>query len=154
MNGISRGTILCFLLLASPLECAAAELTIMVEDAAEPFLRPDGSGYDNEVIIAAFRAAGVEVKLDVVPYARCKKDVEDGKIAACASMSWYEGIESRIAFSSAPVFHVFADVYLNRKSPARASQMADFPRGAVVGIVNEYEYPESILESQRRGVTF
>jgi ABC-type amino acid transport substrate-binding protein len=69
-------------------------------------------------------------------------------------MSWYQGVETRVAFSAVPVFQVYADVYLNRKSPARISSMADFARGAVVGIVNEYEYPESVSQSQRGGVTF
>src|SRR5262249_27831202 len=154
-NMIAKCTAIAgFLLVASPVECVAAELIIMVEDAAEPFSRPDGSGYANDVIRAAFSAAGLQVKLDVVPYARCKKDVEDGKVAACASMSWYQGVEAKLVFSDAPLFHVYADVFVDRKSPVRISRMSDFNHGAVIGIVNEYEYPDSLQELHGRGVSF
>jgi len=133
---ISRGSriFLGVLLAALPLQCLAAELKIMAEDAAEPFSRPDGTGYANEIVKAAFHAAGVEIQLDVVPYARCKKDVEDGKVVACFSMSWYRGVEDAVAFSELPVIQVYADVFLNRKSPSRVARIEDIGTGAVVGI--------------------
>lgn len=140
------------LLAALPLPCMAADLTIMAEDAAEPFSRADGTGYANDLVKAAFHAAGVEIAFDVVPYARCKKDAEDGKVAACFSMSWYRGVEQTVAFSSLPVLHVYADIFLNRKSPAPIARLDDIGRGAVVGIVNAYEYPGEILELRRKGV--
>src|SRR5258706_1006278 len=82
-----------------PLQCLAADLQIMAEDAAEPFSRADGTGYANEIVKTAFHAAGVEIRFDVVPYARCKKDVDDGKVLACFSMSWDRGVEDTGVFS-------------------------------------------------------
>src|SRR6266849_706847 len=109
----TRGVALVALLLAAaPLDSFAADLTVMAEDAAEPFSRADGTGYANDVVKAAFHAAGVDVALDVVPYARCKKNAEEGRIAACFGMSWYQGVEKVIAFSSLPIFEVHADVFL------------------------------------------
>src|SRR3977135_1580410 len=113
---------LAVLLTALPVPVLAADLTIMVEDAAEPFSRADGTGYANDVVKAAFHAAGVEIQFDVVPYARCKKDVEDGKIVACFSMSWYQGVEEIVAFSDLPVIQVYADIFLNSKSPSRRAR--------------------------------
>src|SRR5882672_8493611 len=124
---------LAVLLTAVPLPSVAADLKIMAEDAAEPFTRADGTGYANEIVKAAFHAAGVEIQFDVVPYARCKKDVEDGKIVACFSMSWYQGVEKIVAFSEVPVIQVYADVFLNRKSPSRAARIQDIGKDAVVG---------------------
>ncbi len=142
---------LAVLLALLPLQCLAADLQIMAEDAAEPFSRADGTGYANEIVKAAFHAAGVEIRLDVVPYARCKKDVEDGKVVACFSMSWYRGVEDTVVFSELPVIQVYADVFLNRNSPPRIARIDDIGKGAVVGIVNEYEYPDAIYGLRSQG---
>jgi len=142
---------LAVLLTALPRPSVAADLKIMVEDAAEPFSRADGTGYANDLVKAAFRAMGVEIQFDVVPYARCKKDVEDGKIAACFSMSWYMGVEDTVAFSDLPVIQVYADVFLNGNSPSRVARIADIGKGATVGIVNQYEYPDAISGLRRQG---
>jgi len=153
MTGAKAGAILSLVILSSPLAAATADLTIMVEDAAPPFSQADGTGFANDVIKAAFRASGVNVTLDVVPYARCKKTVEDGKVAACASMSWYQEVETKVMFSSAPIFVVYADIFYRKSSP-RIARMTDIKPGSSVGIINEYEYPESIYELGRRGVIF
>src|SRR5882672_2575762 len=149
-----RAILVAVLLTALPFDSFAADLTIMAEDAAQPFSRPDGTGYANDVVKAAFHAAGVEVVLDVVPYARCKKNAEEGRIAACFGMSWYQGVEKVVAFSSLPIFEVHADVFLNRKAPARIARLGEIKTGAVIGIVNEYEYPDGIYELRSRGVVF
>ena len=151
---IDAKTLACLFLLGSSLECEAADLTIMAEDAAEPFSRADGTGFANDVVKAAFQAVGVNVALDVVPYARCKKDVEDGKVPACFSMSWYQGVEKTVIFSKRPVFEVYADVFLSAKSLGRIVRLGDIGKGDVVGIVNEYEYPDAVSALRRGGTTF
>src|SRR5215469_11804685 len=143
--------VLSVVLLMLPIEAFAADLTIMAEDAAAPFSQADGTGYANDVVKAAFRAAGVDVALDVVPYARCKHDVADGKVPGCFSMSWYKGVDDVVVFSQEPIFEVYADVFVARKSAARFGRMTDFGRGTTIGIVNEYEYPDEILGLQRNG---
>ena len=142
---------LAALLTALPVPSLAADLIIMAEDAAEPFSRADGTGYANDLVRAAFRAAGVEIQFDVVPYARCKKDVENAKVVACFSMSWYMGLEDKVAFSDLPIIQVYADVFLNRNSPSRVARIADIGKGAMVGIINRYEYPEAIYGLRRQG---
>ena len=148
---VSVRAFLGLLLMVLPGECLAADLTIMAEDAAPPFSRADGTGYANDVVKAAFRAAGVDVALDVVPYARCKRDVADGKVPACFGMSWYKGVEEVVTFSQQPVFEVYADVFVAKKSAARLSRMTDFGRGTTIGIVNEYEYPDEVSGFPRNG---
>ena len=152
MASLRNAAILSFLFLA-PVDCVAANLTLMAEDAAEPFSRSDGTGYANDLVKAAFHASSVEVAFDVVPYARCKKDAEDGKIAGCFSMSWYKGVENAVVFADLPVIQVHADIFVNRNAPARAARLEDFKPGAVVGIVNEYEYPDAIYRLRQQGVT-
>jgi len=141
----------CLLMAAAPPASFAAGLTIMAEDAAPPFSRADGTGFANDVVRAAFKAAGIDVTFDVVPYARCKKDTEDGKVAACFGMSWYSGVERSIVFSDQPVFLVHADVFLLRGASG-VSRAEDLTPGKVVGIVNEYEYPDVVYGLRRNGI--
>src|SRR4051812_32252616 len=78
---------------------ADARLDIMVEDAAAPWSRPDGRGYSNDIVRAAFRAALVDVRLIVVPYARCKRMVSTGRVAACFNMSWDSRLSGQVVFA-------------------------------------------------------
>jgi ABC-type amino acid transport substrate-binding protein len=141
----------CVLMAAGPPQSFAADLTIMAEDAAPPFSRADGAGFANDVVRAAFKAAGLDVALDVVPYARCKKDTEDGKVAGCFGMSWYKGVENSIVFSDQPIFRVHADVFVARGAPG-IKRAEDLTRGKVVGIINQYEYPDAVYDLRRNGV--
>src|SRR5882672_3584311 len=60
-------------------------LIIAVEDDAAPWSLADGTGYANDVVVAAFRAVGVDVQLRVMPYARCKRMAISGDVVACLS---------------------------------------------------------------------
>jgi ABC-type amino acid transport substrate-binding protein len=149
---VGRAVALAFLVLAARWDASfAADLTIMAEDAAPPFSRPDGTGFANDLVKAAFKAAGIDVVLDTVPYARCKKDAEDGRVAACFSMSWYTGVEKSIVFADRPIFRVYADVFLLRGKPG-IQRAEDLTGRKVVGIVNEYEYPDAVYRLRNNGV--
>jgi len=137
---------ICGVVAAAP-EALAAPLTIMVEDASEPFSRPDGSGYANDLVRAAYKAAGIEIRFNIVPYARCKRSLEMAETPACFSMSWVPEFQGRIVFADHPLFVVHADVFTR---PGGAS----LGYGSVVGIVNGYEYPAGINDLARRGVSF
>lgn len=131
---------------------AAPQLTIMVEDASEPFSRPDGSGYANDLVRAAYKAAGVNLSLRVVPYARCREYLKSARIPACFAMSWAKDLENTgIVFSDRPLFEVRADVFQNSASRLRPKSLADIKPGSTVGIINGYEYPDqvSVLEKSR-----
>jgi len=150
---IPRAIALAFVVLAATCDASlAAGVTIMAEDAAPPFSLADGTGFANDLVRAAFKAAGIDVKFDVVPYARCKKDVEAGKVAGCFGMSWYKGMETSVVFSDQPIFRVHADVFVARGTSG-ISRAQDLMRGKIVGIVNEYEYPDTVYNLQQNGVT-
>ena len=141
---------LAVLLTAVPLPSVAADLKIMTEDAAEPFSRVDGTGYANDVVKAAFHAAGVEIQFDVVPYARCKKDVERGKVVACFSMSWYMGVEDTVAFSDLPIIQVYADVCETARREAyelMVQHALDMGADAVIAMrYDATEFSQSVTE--------
>jgi len=95
-------------------------LEIYVENAADPFSRPDGSGYANDVVRAAFEAVGVRVNFKVVPYTRCKYKVLSGEASACVRMSWDPSFEGRIRFADTPLINVTPVYYENRARPLAA----------------------------------
>ncbi|MGC4000870.1 MAG: hypothetical protein QM767_26815 [Anaeromyxobacter sp.] len=141
-----------------PARAPAAEGTveIMVEDAAAPWSGPDGTGYANDVVTAAFREANVGVALRVVPYARCKRAVLDGSIAACVSMTWVPEFKGRVALAKAPLILLNVDVFESpdRPLPRPPAGTCSLPPGAVVGTVLDYEYPAEIAALAKAGAKF
>ena len=133
---------------------AAADLTIMVEDASEPFSRADGSGYANDIVRAAYRASHINVRLDVVPYARCKESVLLGKTPACFAMSWSPEMSGKIVFSDQPIFEVYADIFRSAQASGNLKSATDFRKGSVLGVVRAYEYSDAINQLTKRGVIF
>jgi polar amino acid transport system substrate-binding protein len=140
------------LFLCAPLAAAAAPIVVMAEDASEPFSRADGSGYANDLVRAAFSAAGVDIRLDVVPYARCKDYLLRAKVPACLSMSSEPGLSPQIAFSRLPLFTVYADVYRNPHAAYPVRSLQDLGPKSAIGVINGYEYPPEIKALAQKGV--
>jgi polar amino acid transport system substrate-binding protein len=155
-------------LLASALLCAAPAaaqpeavrqvVEIMVEDAASPWSKRDGTGFANEVVIAALSAMNIDVKLTVVPYVRCKKAVLRGDVPACFSMSPLHEPEyqTRVRLASQPLIWLNADVFENADNPLPrpVARSCELPKGAVVGVVRGYEYPPETMALARAGAVF
>jgi ABC-type amino acid transport substrate-binding protein len=131
-----------------------APVDIMVEDAAAPWSQADGTGYANDVVRAAFAAAKFDVRLVVVPYARCKALALAGSVAACFSMAWEPQLAGRIVFARQPIFKAYARVYGSSRTPNPPVSLDKIPAGSLVGIVNGYEYPSDLSHLRERGVAF
>jgi ABC-type amino acid transport substrate-binding protein len=127
-------------------------LIIAVEDDAAPWSQADGSGYANDLVTAAFKAAGVEVQLHVMPYARCKRMAINGEVAACLSMSPSPEFAGLVQFSAKPLFTCDAGYFYSVNKPPRVSRQEDLPRSTVVGTVIGYEYPAAFDRLSQRGV--
>lgn len=131
-------------------------LTIMVEDAAAPWSKSDGTGYANDVVVAAFKAMGVEARLRVVPYSRCKYMVLNGHVAACFNMSWQPGFEGKIKLAARPIFNVSNDVFepVDSPLPKPPEGQCALPAGTVLGITRDYEYSDQVMALKNSGVVF
>ena len=150
----------CTLSLIAPGFIAAAEthetLTIMVEDAAAPWSKSDGTGYANDVVVAAFKEMAIEVQLKVVPYARCKYLVLNDKAVACFNMSWVPDFEGKIKLASLPIYANNNDIYenINAPLPKPPDGKCTLPPGTVVGVSRGYEYTPQAMALQSAGVMF
>ena len=125
---------------------------ILVENAAAPWSKPDGTGYANDIVIAAFAAAGGEAKLSVVPYVRCKAMVVAGLAPACFSMSPEPGLSDTVVLADMPLFRMHSKFFYNVMTPKKAASENELQPGMVVGLVNGYEYPERIRNLKARGI--
>jgi hypothetical protein len=134
-----------------PAQAPAPTIEIAVEDAADLWSRPDGTGFANEVVRAAYRAVGAEVSFRVVPYARCKRMVIEGAVVACFSMSRDPGLKRSVIFPSMPIFTCYADLVENLAHPLHAARLKELPRGTVVGTVIGYEYPDAVQQAVKSG---
>lgn len=145
---------LCVVLLACTGAAAAppARLQILVEDAASPWSTRGGDGYANDLVRAAFAAAGVDVELVVVPYARCKALVMRGGAVGCFSMSAAPELGSLVRFADKPLFSVTPKFYYNASHKVVAKSVADLKPGMRVGIVHGYEYPPFVSQLAQRGI--
>ena len=124
-------------------------IDIGVEDAAAPWSQADGTGYANDVVRAAFGAVGIDVRMRVLPYARCKQHVVRGELVACVSMSPAPELRGLVRFSAQPLFVFTSDFFENVAHPLPPS-IADFRPGTRVGTVLGYEYPLEVLDALRR----
>ncbi|NUT79091.1 transporter substrate-binding domain-containing protein [Pseudomonas sp. C1C7] len=141
---------------ASAAQQAPETLTIMVEDAAAPWSKSDGTGYANDVVVAAFKEMGIQVRLRVVPYSRCKFMVFSGQVAACFNMSWQPEFEGRIRFAAQPIFYVSNDVFerIDAPLPKPAQGQCALPAGTVLGITRDYEYTDQVMALKNAGAVF
>jgi ABC-type amino acid transport substrate-binding protein len=142
-------------LLCMPALAADKVITILAEDAAEPWSYADGTGFANDVVVAAFREMNVAVRLSAVPYARCKQEVLQGSVPACFSMTWLPEFEGQVWLSPAALLEVSADVFEQRDKPLPrpATGLCQLPMGSVAGVVRGYEYPAPVMALAEHGAT-
>ena len=140
-----------FALAAPPYGAERETIDIGVEDAAAPWSQADGTGYANDLVRAAFDAIDVDVRLHVLPYARCKQHVLTGELVACVSMSPAPELHGAVRFSARPLF-VFACEFYESLAHPLPPRIDDFPVGTRVGTVLGYEYPPEMMAAlHRRG---
>ena len=136
---------------APPADRSETILDVAVENDAAPWSQRDGTGYANDLVRAAFRAVGMEVHFQVVPYARCKRMALEGQIAACLSMSHASELAGAVIFPEQPLFRCHSEAVLRVDDERAPASLADLPAGSLVGVVLGYEYPEALYRLERAG---
>jgi polar amino acid transport system substrate-binding protein len=140
--------LLLLALLAAMGRATEAPLNIAVEDDAAPWSLADGSGFANDVVRAAFQAAGVEIRFNVVSYDRCKQMALSGEACACLSMSWLDEFAGKIRFSKMPLFVCRSGYFIR----AGNSGLKRPKSGSLVGVTRGYEYPPALYQVVQNGV--
>lgn len=108
--------------------------------SAEVNGRPEGITV--ELVTAAFRAVGVDVRLESVPYVRCMAQTRTGSLVACFNTTRTVLIENDYAWPARPMFEERFLIWALADAPApRASglQVRDL-EGQAVAVTRGYEY--------------
>jgi polar amino acid transport system substrate-binding protein len=124
---------------------------IGAEDDAAPWSYADGSGYANSIVVEAFKEAGWHAELKVVPYARCKRLAEVGELAGCFSVSRTATPEPQLIFPKTPVIEPHFVAYATPDSPMNGCDPKTWSRKPHVGLVNGYEYVDTIENLRNAG---
>lgn len=131
---------------------ALEPVRVLVEDAASPWSDHNGVGLANDLVRAAFEAAGSPATLTVVPYARCKALVIQGAAPSCFSMSAAPELKGTVRFADRPLFSVTAHFYAGKHGGNALRSLDDLRPGMRLGIVHGYEYPPEVMDLARRGI--
>lgn len=134
-----------------PAEEPQAFYVLGAEDGAGPWGGPDGEGCGNDIVKAAFSAAGSVARLSVLPYARAKKMTLEGSLDGCFGMAKIPELEGEILFSERPLYRVTPTFFANTARAARTRSLVDVRPGSIVGIVVQYEYPDAVMDIPLRG---
>ena len=145
-----RALVACALLFAT-LPARALTVTVGAEDDWFPFSGVVGGevrGLGVDLVRAAFEAAGVDVKLQILPYSRCVELVKRGELVACFDTVRNSTTEKDFVWPREPLFRPFVAIYATAASSARNLAVADLEHRRVI-VTRAYEYGESFDANPR-----
>ena len=152
-----RSSIQIFVFVIMTLACEgfASPLVIDAENGAGPWGNEMGVGCGNDIVKAAFDAAGVPIDMKFVPYSRCKQDVLRDQAVACFGMGDTENdVKNKISFAKPPLYFYRSSFITGAGKNLDVKKIENISDGATVGIVISYEYAEQISNLKQRGVKF
>lgn len=125
--------------------CAAQKLRIGAEDDWRPYAYvQDGkpAGFAVDIARAAWAAAGVEVELVPLPYARCMKEVNNGTLVGCFDTLRDARTEAKYRWHKQPLFKARIAIYGRSNQPSSKIDLQAL-RGTRVSVTNGYDYGEA-----------
>lgn len=119
----------------------AIKVQIGAEDDWRPYaytLSGKPMGFSVELVQAAW-AAGVEVELVALPYARCMREVEAGKLPACFNTLRDARNEDKYLWHSTHLFRARIGIYGRADGSSEPLNLQSL-KGKRIGVTNGYEY--------------
>ncbi len=129
-------------LVASPVD-AAQLIRIGAEDDWRPYsyvVEGKPVGFAVDLARAAWAAAGVEVELVPLPYARCMKEVDNGTLAGCFNTLRDARTEDRYRWHKRPLYKARIAIYGRSDATATGRVDREGLLGFRVGVTNGYDY--------------
>lgn len=97
------------------------------------------AGFAVDLVRAAWDAAGVDVELVPLPYARCMREVESGKLAGCFDTLRDARTEDKYRWHKYHLFRARIGIYGRTDGPSVTMNVQSL-RGKRVGVTNGYDY--------------
>ncbi|WP_148714806.1 substrate-binding periplasmic protein [Chitinolyticbacter meiyuanensis] len=147
VDGLTRW-IACGALLLTSVLASAETITINAEDDWKPFswrgARNQAQGYATELVRAAFASQGITVHYNVVPFARCLREVEQGASVACFNIEITGYNRDRFLWPRTPLIEEDLAIYARADSRGQNLGSSDLV-GKTVALTNGYTYPSVIM---------
>ena len=132
----------CLVISAAPAARAADTVTVGAEDSWYPYsglVNGKLQGMTVDIVRAAFKTVGVEVKFEPMPYARCVALTRSGVQLACFDTFRTPDTESDFLWHSPSLFNVEYRVYALANSTRKHLGVRDL-EGQHVAVTRGYEY--------------
>jgi polar amino acid transport system substrate-binding protein len=127
----------------------AETITLGAENDWVPYANQDGTGMANEIVLAAYKAVGIDVTFQVGPYNRLLKMVRDGTILGAFNVPKERSNEKAYIFGKTPLFIALSAYYHNREKPLSVTRKEDLKNGEKVGVVFDYGYGNFFANNDR-----
>lgn len=127
----------------------AETILLGAENDWVPYANQDGTGMANEIVLAAYKAVGITVKLQVGPYNRLLKTVRDGGILGAFNVPKETLNEKEYIFGKTPLFTALSAYYHNAEKPLSATRKEELINREKVGVVFDYGYGEFFSNNNR-----
>ncbi|CAD5107372.1 substrate-binding periplasmic protein [Zestomonas carbonaria] len=124
---------------ASPLRLATLEYPPYTSEAL-----PSG-GVIAELVTHAFASQGHSVRIDVLPWARARAEVNNGRYQGALPL-WPKEVSEGGLNGSRPLLYSELGFFSRAGQPVRFDDLSEL-KGQRVGIVRGYGYPDSVLHS-------
>ncbi len=119
---------------------AGETIILGAENDWSPYSNENGTGMANEIVLAAFKAVGIDVKFNVGPYNRLLKMVRDGELPGVFNVPRESSNEKDYLFGKQPIFTALSAYYHNVKRPLSARSKEELKNGEKIGVVFDYGY--------------
>ncbi|MBV8657307.1 MAG: transporter substrate-binding domain-containing protein [Burkholderiales bacterium] len=124
------------------LGAGAETVTLGAEDDWYPYsgkVNGQAKGFAEDLITEAYKAAGVEVKFESVPYARCMEETKGGKLLGCFDAARNSLLEPNYLWHAKPMYTARINIYALSNSTESNLKVKDL-EGKDVAVTNDYEY--------------
>jgi len=140
MSMLFRGLFFMLLVMSAGSVWAAEGIILGAENDWVPYSNQDGTGMVNEIVRAAYKAVGIDVKFNVGPYNRLLKMVRDGELLGAFNVPKEKSNESKYLFGKTPIFTAHSAYYYNKEHPLSVGRKEELKNGEKIGVVFDYGY--------------
>jgi polar amino acid transport system substrate-binding protein len=149
----SHNGILLGLMLLARTAMATETVVIAAEDDWPPYssMKADHSGPEGfavDIVREAFKSQGIEVKFEVLPFARCMHYAETGQVTGCFDATIVASNRSTYCWHRTPMFKESLQIFGPASTPRTNLTVKDL-EGKVVGSTTGYTYPDSFSKNKK-----
>ncbi|HIJ39882.1 MAG TPA: transporter substrate-binding domain-containing protein [Deltaproteobacteria bacterium] len=149
MGRLIQGLFFMLLIMAAGSVWAAETIVLGAENDWVPYSNQDGTGMANEIVLAAYKAVGINVKFNVGPYNRLLKMVRDGEILGAFNIPKEKSNEKEYLFGKTPIFSAQSAYYQNVEHPLSVTSKEGLKNGEKIGVVFDYGYGDFFSGNDR-----